>query len=267
MVCGVAPTATTDARKVRSMTSPSFSSCSALPCLRSVTLFRTATEGDFVVVVSSSSSSSSPPSVWALGDCSEIVPALLPSTPRTAQAAMQQADVVASNVLAKLSGKGEGDASFEFRDLGSMLSLGGPNAAILGPRDEDSQIATLLVPLLDTARVGLGVADTLFAGIVNSPQIDRSGDLKPVVDSLGLSLGGYGLGVDPETTPGTISGTLSGAGRRAIYALRMPTNKQRAYAGASAFLSSAAALAKEASDQIQSSKGKSNSKGNGEKRR
>lgn len=199
------------------------------------------------------------PSVWALGDCSEIIPAVEPAIPKTAQAAMQQADVVASNVLSKISNREE-SATFEFQDLGSMLSLGGPNAAILGPK-EDSQIASLLIPLLDTARVGLGVADAIFAGIANSPQVDKTGDLAPVVETLGLSLGGYGLGIDPQTTPGTISGTLSGAGRRAIYALRMPTNKQRAYAGASAFLSSAAALAKEASDQIE------RKNGGGEKRR
>ena len=205
----------------------------------------------------SASSSSSLPSVWALGDCSEIVPAEDLAVPKTAQAAMQQADVVASNVLSVLSNR-EGSVGFEFQDLGSMLSLGGPNAAVLGPND-GSQIASLLVPLLNTARVGLGVADTIFAGIVNSPQVDKSGDLAPIVENLGLSLGGYGLGVDPQSTPGTLSGTLSGAGRRAIYALRMPTNKQRVYAGASAVLSSAAALAKETSDQIE--------KNNGEKRR
>eukprot|EP00536_Pseudo-nitzschia_multiseries_P007968 jgi/Psemu1/66303/estExt_Genemark1.C_1930028 len=192
------------------------------------------------------------PSVWALGDCSEIVPDLQPATPRTAQAAMQQADVAASNVLASLSNREVDPKVFKFQDLGSVLSLGGPNAAILGP-GEDSDISSLLIPILDTARVGLGVADSIFAEIINSPQIDKNGDLKPVVENLGLSLGGYGLGVDPETTPGTLSGTLSGAGRRAVYALRMPTNKQRAYAGASAFLSSALALAKEASDQIEKS--------------
>lgn len=196
-----------------------------------------------------SSSSKTMPPVWALGDCSEIVPAVEPLIPKTAQTAMQQADVVASNVLSELFNR-EGSVTFEFQDLGSMLSLGGPNAAILGPK-EDSEIANLLIPLLDTARIGLGVADTLFAEIVKSPQVDKSGDLA-LVESLGLtSLGGYGLGIDPEMTPGTLSGTLSGAGRRAIYALRMPTNKQRAYAGVSAFLSSAAALAKEASDQIE----------------
>ena len=208
------------------------------------------------------------PSVWALGDCSEILPAVEPAVPKTAQAAMQQADVVAANVLSKLvSNRGEESTAaaasaveFEFQDLGSMLSLGGPNAAILGPKG-DSQIASLLVPLLDTARVSLGVADTIFAGIAkSSPQV-----VDPTtVENLGLSLGGYGLGVDPQTTPGTISGTLSGAGRRAIYALRMPTNKQRAYAGASAFLSTAAALAKEASDQIER---KNNKNGGGENRR
>jgi NADH:ubiquinone reductase (non-electrogenic) len=187
------------------------------------------------------------PSVWALGDCCEIIPVVQPVPPKTAQAAMQQADVVASNVLAKLFNQESETEVFKFQDLGSMLSLGGPNAAILGPK-EDTQLGSLLVPLLDTARIGFGIADSLFAQIIDSSDID-----KKVVENLGLSIGGYGLGVDPESTPGTLSGTLSGASRRAIYALRMPTNKQRAVAGASAFISSAAALAKEASDQIQSS--------------
>jgi hypothetical protein len=95
----------------------------------------------------------------------------------------------------------------------------------------------------------LSVADKVFAGIVNSPTVDRKS--AQVVENLGLSLGGYGLGVDPETTPGSISGALSGISRRTIYALRMPTNRQRAYAAASSFISTAAALAKEASDQLQ----------------
>jgi len=214
---------------------------------------RCAFRDDILDGTSSSPSSPTLPSVWALGDCSEIVPSVEPAIPKTAQAAMQQADVVAENVLSKL-GNTEGSVSFEFQDLGSMLSLGGPNAAILGPK-EDSQIASIFVPLLDTARVGLGVADSIFAGIVNSPQVDKDGDLAPIVESLGLSLGGYGLGIDPESAPGTLSGALSGAGRRAIYALRMPTNKQRAFAGASAILSSSLALAKEASDQIERNRG------------
>lgn len=191
------------------------------------------------------------PSVWALGDCSEIVSMLQP-VPATAQAAIQQADIVAANVLAKLFNQGKKTKTFEFQDIGSMLSLGGPNAAIIGPREE-SQLGSILIPLLDTAREGLGVADNVFAQIVNSPSIDKSGVIAPTVENLSLSLGGYGLGVDPEATPGTLSGTLSGASRRAIYALRMPTNRQQRYGLVSAFISSASALVKEASDQIQSS--------------
>jgi hypothetical protein len=98
--------------------------------------------------------------------------------------------------------------------------------------------------------MGLSVADSVFASILNSPAVDRKS--QKVAENLGLSLGGYGLGVDPDATPGAISGTLSGISRRAIYSLRMPTNKQRAYAAASSFLSSAAALVKEASDQYRS---------------
>lgn len=190
------------------------------------------------------------PLMWALGDCCEIVPLVQPVPPKTAQAAIQQADVVAFNVLSKLFDQERNTKVFKFQDLGTMLSLGGPNGAILGPLEE-TELGPLLVPLIDTARVGLGVVDNLFAQIVNSPEIAKNAAVAPIVENLGLSLGGYGLGVDPASTPGTLSGTLSGVSRRAIYALRMPTNKQRAVAGTSAFISSAVALAKEASDQIQ----------------
>ena len=60
-------------------------------------------------------------------------------------------------------------------------------------------------------------------------------------------MGGYGLGVDPNIAPGTLAGTMSGLARRSIYALRMPTNRQRIIAATSAGISTAVALAKEAS--------------------
>lgn len=198
------------------------------------------------------------PPVWALGDCCEILPVVHPTPPKTAQVAIQQADVVASNVLDTIFDLNRNTEVFEFQDLGSMLTLGGPNGAIIGPKD-GAQLESLLVPLLDTARVGLGVADNLLTKIINSKEIDKTGAIAPVLENLNLSLGGYGLGISPETSPsGVIAGTLSGASRRAIYALRMPTNKQRAVAGASAFISSAASLVKEASDQIQTTTDKNN---------
>lgn len=196
------------------------------------------------------------PLAWALGDCSEIVSptsragADRSAVPRTAQAAMQQAEVVAANVLCTLEGKEERARTFQFQDLGTVLSLGGPNGAYIGPND-DSPLGPLVVPLLDTARAGFDVADRLVSQFLRSPKVDGTGLVGPAVENLGLSLGGYGLGVDPGAAPGTLSGTLSGAARRAIYAIRMPTNRQRAYAVASAALSSAAALAKEAADQVQ----------------
>jgi len=55
--------------------------------------------------------------------------------------------------------------------------------------------------------------------------------------------------VDTESAPGTLSGTLSGAARRAIYSLRMPTAKQRAKSAVLGALSTATALSKEISDQ------------------
>jgi len=199
-------------------------------------------------------------SVWALGDCAEIVDkedgALV--APKTAQAAMQQADVVAQNVLAELTVNSEAATKeFKYQDLGTMLTLGGPNAAVLAPV-ENSPLAPVFKPLLDTARIGFGIADEAFANLSKSPVVATLG-LSPVVDSienLGLSLGGYGLGVDSDTSPGTLAGTLTGAARRAVYAVRMPTNKQRATAAASAAISTAAALAKEAVQKLEENDGK-----------
>ncbi|KAL3934994.1 MAG: hypothetical protein SGBAC_009401 [Bacillariaceae sp.] len=194
-------------------------------------------------------------SVWALGDCAEVIDLKdgLPAAPKTAQAAMQQADVVAQNVLAELTGNGEAATKeFQYQDLGTMLTLGGPNAAVMAPIEE-SPLAPVFKPLLDTARIGFGIADSAFANLSKSPVVATLG-LSPVVDSienLGLSLGGYGLGVESDTAPGTLSGTLTGAARRAVYAIRMPTNKQRATAGISAAISTAAALAKEAAQQLE----------------
>jgi NADH:ubiquinone reductase (non-electrogenic) len=190
------------------------------------------------------------PPVWALGDCSEIIDTKdQPAVPKTAQAAMQQAETVASNVFAELQGR-DASKSFQYQDLGSMLTLGGPNAAVLGPK-EGSPLAPLFTSLLDISRVGLGLADEVLVQLSKSPAAEKAGLTSGLVERLGLSLGGYGLGVDADTAPGTLAGTLSGAARRFVYAIRMPTNRQRAYATASAAISTAAALAKEASDQIE----------------
>ncbi|KAG7345811.1 NADH dehydrogenase, FAD-containing subunit [Nitzschia inconspicua] len=201
------------------------------------------------------------PPIFALGDCAEIIPTPRPNVPKTAQAAIQQADVVAQNVLttildstgAVVVGKKMKKSSFHFQDLGTVLNLGGPNGAVVGPHDTDSLLGPILIPLLDTARVGLSAADNVVAQILNAPTTDPTS--KQIVERLGLSLGGYGLGVvdddDSTSNKGTLSGTLSGITRRAIYSLRMPTNKQRAYASVSSFVSSVSALAKEASDEYQ----------------
>eukprot|EP00548_Thalassiothrix_antarctica_P015462 CAMPEP_0194175004 /NCGR_PEP_ID=MMETSP0154-20130528/9123_1 /TAXON_ID=1049557 /ORGANISM="Thalassiothrix antarctica, Strain L6-D1" /LENGTH=400 /DNA_ID=CAMNT_0038888655 /DNA_START=491 /DNA_END=1690 /DNA_ORIENTATION=+ len=185
--------------------------------------------------------------IWALGDCAEMVNSQ-PAVPKTASAAIQQADVVANNILHELSEKNRISSTsltsyqtFEFQDLGMMMSLGGPNAAILAPTQDDSIFKPLFTPLLDISRVGLGVADQVMKQVISkSPEAESLLNTK-----LGLSFGGYGLGVDTESTPGTLAGTLAGAARRAVYAVRMPTNQQRVYAAVSAALSTANALAKE----------------------
>lgn len=192
------------------------------------------------------------PAVWALGDCAEIVAVTdQPAVPRTAQAAMQQADVVAFNLLAQLEETSKnGKASckqFQYQDLGSMLMLGGPNGALMAPKE--GAFAPLFAPMLDTFSGALGFADKLIqATVERSPVVEKFG-LDPA--TLGLSLGSYGLGVESGGAPGTLAGTLTGAARRAVYAARMPTNRQRAVAATSAAISTAAALAKEATARNQ----------------
>ena len=188
------------------------------------------------------------PAVWALGDCAEIVLGTAsnqPAVPKTAQAAMQQADVVAFNLLRQLdTSKRAPSKEFQYQDLGSMLTLGGPNAAVMAPK-EGSFLAPFFTPALDVASAALGMADQFLEGTVGkSPVLKRFG---LDAETIGLSLGSYGLGVESGAAPGTLAGTLTGGARRAVYAARMPTNRQRAVAATSAAIATAAALAKEAS--------------------
>jgi NADH:ubiquinone reductase (non-electrogenic) len=192
------------------------------------------------------------PRVWAMGDCAEIMVKTTDgkkkyTTPKTAQAAMQQADVVANNILVELGmlpTRSSSAKTFQYQDLGTMMTLGGPNGAVFAP-SEDTPLAALFAPAIDIARVGFGIADGILGGLTKSQSGEKT-DLGETVENLGLSLGGYGLGVDPDAAPGTLAGTLSGAARRAVYALRMPTNRQRIYAATSAAISTVNALAKEA---------------------
>jgi len=225
------------------------------------------------------------PAVWALGDCAETPPksassALLP-TPKTAQAAMQQANVVASNVLAYMrpssssiaATSASSPSSFAFQDLGSLLTLGGPNAAVLAPQP-GSLLAPLLAPVLEAADQALGTADKVLLAASTTAKKKNGGSsgkdsgdvLVPSPFDLGLSLSSHGLlggNAKPTTTKtssgddgnkndnnkdsitGSLAGTLSGAARRAVYAARMPTSKQQAVSAVSAFFSTATALAQE----------------------
>jgi NADH:ubiquinone reductase (non-electrogenic) len=200
------------------------------------------------------------PRVWALGDCAEVVYLVedkntmnQPVFPKTAQVAMQQAETVAGNILAQLkvtsSGRSKSSSptakTFEYQDLGSMLTLGGPNGAVLAP--SSGAFEPIFAPLLDTAAGFLGVADGFLSALSGRSPVLKELGLSP--ETLGLSLGSHGLGVDDGGAPGTLAGTLTGAARRTVYAVRMPTNQQRAVSLLSATIYTAAALAKEASDR------------------
>ncbi len=194
-----------------------------------------------------------PPKIWALGDCAEIATTApdAKALPKTAQVAMQQADTAAANVLSQLL-YDEGIVTpqneakqFAYLDLGSMLTLGGPNAAVLAPKD-DTTFGPLFAPLLDVAGVALGITDTVLNSLGRTPIVEQLGI--PTQEILGLSLGNYGLGVT-DAPKGTLAGTLAGAARRTVYAVRMPTNQQRAVSLISATISTAAALIKENNDR------------------
>jgi NADH dehydrogenase FAD-containing subunit len=195
-----------------------------------------------------------PPRIWALGDCAEIVSTddvQSAALPKTAQVAMQQADTVAANVLSQLL-RDDGMAVeqtnpkiFSYQDLGSMLTLGGPNAAILAPRD-DTTFGPIFAPLLETAGSVLGIADDVLATLGRTAIAEQLG--LPTPDVLGLSLGNHGLGLN-DAPKGTLAGTLSGAARRSLYAVRMPTNEQKVVSLISAALSTAATLLRESSDR------------------
>jgi demethylphylloquinone reductase len=197
------------------------------------------------------------PRIWALGDCAEVVVSDDCSTetgtalPKTAQVAMQQAETVAANVLAQLktNGRDTSDETFVYQDLGSMLTLGGPNAVVQAPRN--GLWAPIFAPALDTAHSALGLADSILAFMGRAPIVEQLGLVRP--DALGLSLSSHGLLGSVEdgaaaAAPGTLAGTLSGAARRTVYAARMPTNEQRAVSLASAVIATAVSLAREASD-------------------
>ena len=106
--------------------------------------------------------------------------------------------------------------------------------------------------MLDTTARALRVADDMM-GSASSRGPALLG--LPTADELGLSLGGHGLGVpDNASSSGTLAGTLSGAARRAVYAVRMPTNQQKAVSLVSAAIATAAALAKEAAERSSSNR-------------
>ena len=68
--------------------------------------------------------------VFVLGDCAKIEDMALPCT---AQVAMQQANIVAKNIMAKtLKGEDSSLEKFRYLPLGEMLTLGASEAAIYG---------------------------------------------------------------------------------------------------------------------------------------
>ena len=181
--------------------------------------------------------------IFACGDCAEI-PNMTPAVPKTAQAAMQQSSVVAHNVAA--SRKSKPLKTFQFQDLGSMLTLGGASGAIMAP--QDGSLSSLLESALSVTSTVLQEADSILTN-TNNPVAKQLG-LKPEnLQKLGLTLGGYAT----SNNKGTLSGAVSGAARRAVYAARMPTNSQRGIALTSSVLSTAVRVAQEVAEELNAS--------------
>jgi len=170
--------------------------------------------------------------IWALGDCAVSTTPV----PKTAQVAMQQADVVASNILAGLND--QPGKVFIYQDLGSMLTLGGPNAAVLAP-DESQTFGPVFAPILESVNSLLSVGDQIATeALQNSASFSE-------LQRSGLSLGSHGLLGANSNISGSWVGTLSGTARRAVYAARMPTNEQRVLSLVSAAVSTTASLIQE----------------------
>lgn len=132
--------------------------------------------------------------IFALGDCAEVPGA---GYPKTASVAVQQAPIVAGNVQKYLAGRSDYD-TFRFTEIGSLLTLGGPNGAAIAPKD------SALAPLVSA---GLDFVDGLLSTADRVWQKTPIG-LKP--DEIGLSIGSYGLGVEGASSPGTIAGSVTG---------------------------------------------------------
>jgi NADH:ubiquinone reductase (H+-translocating) len=64
------------------------------------------------------------PGVWAIGDSAAIPQGEAKLAPPTAQAAVQEGSVAASNVLAVIDGREDGLEEFEYRPLGQLVELG-----------------------------------------------------------------------------------------------------------------------------------------------
>ncbi|CAG9461901.1 unnamed protein product [Pedinophyceae sp. YPF-701] len=134
--------------------------------------------------------------VFALGDVSAKVPGgsgRSEQFPQTAQVAYQQADYVAWNIWASITGRPL--LPFKYQHLGNMMSLGRDTAAVALPFElpsaaRDAVATSPLAPLLRVA----------------------------------------GVRVDDEVT---IEGPLGAIARRAAYWLRQPTDEHRLKVGAS----------------------------------
>jgi demethylphylloquinone reductase len=175
--------------------------------------------------------------LWAVGDCAEVVTGNnAASWPKTASVALQQGMAVAQNIQTVL--KGGYPEPFEFRELGSMFTLGGPNAAILAPKS--GPLAPFLSPLLDVADEALSRVDQAVQQSTLSDGL-RTGST-PII-----SFGSHGLGATEESSSatGVLAGTVSGAIRRTVYAALMPTNAQRVIALLSASTATIASLVQE----------------------
>ena len=164
----------------------------------------------------------SPPKlpIWSLGDCAEIVnesDTVPASTPKTAQAAMQQASVVANNVFAYLTFTSKTNTrNFKYQDLGTMFHLGGLNAAIMGPNSSTtsdtttyanindllaSSASTVLPPLLELTDRALRIADQVLEQTVGGGGAGR-GSSSPASNELfsGLSFSSHGLGATTSSS-------------------------------------------------------------------
>jgi NADH dehydrogenase len=122
------------------------------------------------------------PGIWAIGDCAAIPYRNGDFVPPTAQAAVQEGQVVARNILAYIDGRTDELEEFEYRPLGQLVELGSQFAVneVMGVRFS-GLLASLFwravyLTKLESPRSRAQVAADWLLGVLFRPSVTQIRD-------------------------------------------------------------------------------------------